>query len=348
MSTTSRPEYPLDRPDVLIAALPAVLGFVPERSLVLVTAAHGQLGAVLRIDLPGEDLEELRRLAETAGCARPDIAIAVIVDADGASCRLCAEEYRDMTRLLADELLAHGMELIAAHVVDVVGAGGRWYCADGCGNSGRVEDPMASPMTLAAVLDGRRLYARRADLLEVIAPVEPDRAAALARLLDHAENVDPAGADAQARGGIEHALRCAALVEAGAALDDEDLVRLGLALTDPQVRDTLYALAVGDRASQAESLWVDLARRLPAPWRAEALALLAFSAYVRCDGPLAGIALDAAQRCDPGHRMATMLDRALQSGIRPEEIRELARTGYRLAARLGVPLPPRRLFGRTG
>jgi hypothetical protein len=76
------------------------------------------------------------------------------------------------------------------------------------------------------------------------------------------------------------------------------------------------------------------------------LVQLAFSAYARGDGPLAGVALDAALRCDPDHRMAGMLDQALQSGMRPEQIRELAFTGYRLARRLGVELPPRTLFGR--
>ena len=44
----------------------------------------------------------------------------------------------------------------------------------------------------------------------------------------------------------------------------------------------------------------------------------------------------------------SMLDVALQSGMRPEQIRELTGTGYRLAKRLGVRLPPRREFGRAG
>jgi hypothetical protein len=74
--------------------------------------------------------------------------------------------------------------------------------------------------------------------------------------------------------------------------------------------------------------------------------LLAFSAYARGDGPLAGLALEAALSADPNHRMAGMLDTALQSGMRPEQIRELAGTGYRLAEKLGVRLPPRRAFGR--
>jgi hypothetical protein len=74
--------------------------------------------------------------------------------------------------------------------------------------------------------------------------------------------------------------------------------------------------------------------------------LLAFSAYVRGDGPLAGVSLEAALRCDPEHRMAGMLDQALQSGIRPEQIRELAATGYRLAKKLGIKLPKPRDFRR--
>jgi len=85
---------------------------------------------------------------------------------------------------------------------------------------------------------------------------------------------------------------------------------------------------------------------LPDPWRVEVLVLLAFSAYVRGDGPLAGVSLEAALRGNPQHKMAGMLDQALQSGMRPEKIRELARTGYRLARRIGVQLPPRREFGR--
>jgi hypothetical protein len=129
-------------------------------------------------------------------------------------------------------------------------------------------------------------------------------------------------------------------------LPDPELAELGCALNDVQVRDTLYALAVSETAGQAEALWALLARTMPPPWRVEALVLLAFSAYVRGDGPLAGVSLEAALRCAPDHRMADMLDTALQCGLRPEQIRELAITGYRIAKRLGVRLPPRRAFGR--
>ena len=72
--TTSQPESLLNRPGALIAALPAVLGFVPEKSLVLVTLDRGELGAVMRVDLSPDLAETIDRIAEAAAAARPDTA----------------------------------------------------------------------------------------------------------------------------------------------------------------------------------------------------------------------------------------------------------------------------------
>lgn len=320
-----------------------MLGFVPEKSLVVVTAADDEMGAILRSDLSEPRVPQLAELAASAGA---EAVIAVIVDDEGAGCPMCADEHRELAYALSVELARWGVELLAAHVVDAVAAGGTWVCADGCGASGQVEDPTASPVAAAAVLDGRRLYGRRDELVEVVAEADPQRGAALAQAIEQAGPLASDRPGAAARSDIEHAMACAEQLAAGGQLDDEQTVRLARSLTDPRVRDTLYALAVGDRAGIAESLWADMSRRLPAPWRAEALVLLAFSAYARGDGPLAGISLDAALTCAPPHRMAGMLDQALQSGMRPEQIRELARTGYRLASQLGVRLPPRQAFGR--
>ncbi|OBI60189.1 DUF4192 domain-containing protein [Mycobacterium sp. E796] len=348
--TTHQPDFKLNRPGALIAALPAVLGFVPENSLVLVSLEGGELGAVMRVDLCQELVDRVGHLAEVAAAARPQAAIAVIVDAHGAHCPGCNEEYRLLCGELAEALSQRGIQLYAAHVVDRVARGGRWHCVDGCGSGGFVDDPSASPLAAAAVLDGRRLYRRRADLQAVIAVDDPAGAAELADAVrrqaaqrEVAHRADPTGC---ARRDVQEAMAAASRVARGETLSASELAALGCALSDVEVRDTLYALAVGDRAGEAESLWALLARSLPPPWRVEALALLAFSAYARGDGPLAGVSLDAALRCDPGHRMAEMLDQALQSGMKPDDIRKLAATGYRLAKRLGVRLPPRRAFGR--
>lgn len=346
-----QPGFRFTKPGALIAALPAVLGFVPEKSLVIVSLEQGRMGAVMRADLAEDLIDNVGRLAEVAATSGADTVVAVVVDADGALCPVCDDAHRRLCDALTVALGDHGVELYAAHVVDRVESGGRWHCIDGCGAGGAVDDPTASPLAAAAVLDGRRLYPRRADLKAVIAVGDPDRCTALAepiraraavRLADWEADPDSCG-----RRDVQTAMAVAARVAEGCQPAEDELVELACGLTDVAVRDTLYALAVGVDAAAAESLWAVLARSLPEPWRVEALVLLAFSAYARGDGPLAGLSLEAALRSDPGHRMAGMLDTALQSGMRPEQIRELAGTGYRLARRLGVSLPPRRAFGRA-
>jgi hypothetical protein len=94
LMTKHRADFDLNRPGALIAALPAVLGFVPEKSLVLVSLQGSELGSVMRADLSGELTDRVEQLAELAAAADPEAAIAVIVDADGAHCPVCNEEYR--------------------------------------------------------------------------------------------------------------------------------------------------------------------------------------------------------------------------------------------------------------
>lgn len=347
---TTEPDFMLNRPGALIAAVPAVLGFVPEKSLVLVTVDRGELGAVMRVDLSPRLADTVDHIAEVAAAARPDAAIAVIVDADGALCPMCAEDFRELAGTLSEVLALQDITLLAVHVVDQIAAGGQWHCADMCGARGTVDDPSSSPLAMAAVLDGRRLYSRREELHQVIALTDSARAQRLTRRIRRRLKVRDTEAtetgDGRARRDIERTIAAVSNVRDGAVLSDAEVADLACGLTDLTVRDTLYALAVGDKAAEAETLWAMLSRALPNPWRVEVLVLLAFSAYARGDGPLAGVALEAALRESGEHRMASMLDTALQSGLRPEKIRDLALTGYRLADRLGVSLPPRRAFGR--
>jgi Domain of unknown function (DUF4192) len=344
--TTSHPDFILNRPGALIAALPAVLGFIPEKSLVLVTVDRGEMGAVMRVDLSPRLADIIDGIAEVAAAVRPDAVIAVIVDAEGAFCPECAEDFRELSRALTDVFALQQITLLAVHVVDRIAEGGSWHCADMCGARGIVDDPSSSPLAMAAVLDGRRLYARREELLQVIEADDTARVQRLMRRIRKQLKMRTEPDDDSARRDVELAIEVAERVRDGAGLADLEAAELACALTDVNVRDTLFGLAVGEKAADAETLWALLARVLPEPWRVEALVLLAFSAYARGDGPLAGVALEAAVRNGGQHRMASMLDTALQSGLGPEDIRELALSGYRMADRLGVRLPPRRVFGR--
>lgn len=348
----SRPQadFRFDRPGALIAALPAVLGFVPVKSLVMVSLEGREMGAVMRADLSPGLADNIDRLAGVVVNSGADMVVAVIVDADGALCPMCNDEHQRLSEALGAALEGHDVRLYATHVVDRVEAGGSWHCVDRCGVRGTVEDPSSSPLAAAAVLDGRRLYARREDLQAVIEVSDRARSAALAELVaaEAARRTEEWSADPDGRGrrDVERTMAAAARAGDGEEIGDREIAAVACALTDVAVRDTLYALAIGAEAAGAEALWAMLSRVIPPPWRVEALVLLAFSAYVRGDGPLAGVSLDAALRIDGEHRMAVMLDTALQSGMRPEQIRELAGTGYRLAKRMGVRLPPRRAYRR--
>ncbi len=329
--------FDIGRPASLIAALPAVLGFVPEHSLTIVTLDGGEMGCVMRVDLTPGLVGNTAALAEVVAGSGHDGAVAVIVDADGADHEALADD-------LAGSMSGEGVDLLAVLAVDRITADGRWYCVCGCGAQGVIDDPDCSPLAAEAVLGGRRLYRRRDELQAVVTTTDPERGAGLAQALRSARRGQLSAA--AARRAIESAMTLARRVAAGQEPADADIIVVVGALRDPRVRDTLYALAVGDSAAAAETLWATLARLVPVPWRQEVLTLLAFSAYARGDGPLAGIALEAAVGIDPTHRMATMLDCALQSGMRPEQIRELALSGYRIAGQLGVRLPPRLTYGR--
>jgi hypothetical protein len=81
----------------------------------------------------------------------------------------------------------------------------------------------------------------------------------------------------------------------------------------------------GSGAVAAERLWLALVRATPAPERAEPAALLALTAYLRGDGALAGVALDAAQQACPHHSLSGLLRAALDGGLPPELLRGVAR-----------------------
>lgn len=310
--------HTLKSPTALVEAIPSILGFPPVDSLVLVVVRpSGAVGCVLRVDLDDAvRAGTCARLASLVGHDDAEGVVAVIVSRDGALCPVCGEQYRDLIGNLAKELREWDVLALAAVVTGGIEAGSRWHCVDGCGAGGVLADPASSVVAAEAVAGGRRLYRDR-DELKAVVTSDAGRAAALAPLLAAAGPVEC----------VSDALRAALTgvhrVAEGAALTDTEVAGIGATLTDVRVRDRLFTTADSDAAAPAETLWTLLARVLPQPWRAEALMLLAFSAYLRGDGPLAGVALEAAVTEVPAHRLAGLMDTALQSGLRPSHIRSL-------------------------
>lgn len=350
----------LDEPGDLIAAIPAMLGFQPERSLVLAVlcAAPGAANSalidlVVRFDLqhpstayPGDSATVAAAAARV--CARPGVVgvLAVLVDDELREPDTAVAPRAPVLRELERRLAARAVPIRGAWAVRAIVAGQPWWSLTVPARRGSIADPVASAVTLGRVLDGRPIRHSREELTALIAVEEAlrDRVAeeldearirAKDRYAAAARRDDPTGF---LRGELMTVLWLIANTESGAELGPRELADITVALRDRVVRDAMFALADTVHAEAAESLWGRLTRALDGVDRAETAMLLGYFAYVRGDGPLAGIALDAALAADPRHSMAELLHTALEAGMRPRRLRDLARCGRETAADLGIDL----------
>lgn len=362
------PRLRIDEPAELITALPALVGFFPQRSLVVAVLGpeaardgFAEILSVVRFDLDVESGHDAGGdpAAMYAGCtanvatsSHSREVLAVIVDdrltvpgVRGATVGYCGSALIGrVTRHFTRE----GLRLGGAWATRQIGTGMPWWSLRGPRRHGRLPDPAASVVAVANVLEGRAILPSRAEL---VALLEPD-----AQLCGEvAERIVSVGTRARVgfvralregdvlgyrRRALEFVLSRIATVESGTILDAEEIAATLVMLRERAVRDALFGLAVGDHAAAAERLWVRLAGACAGPDRADPATLAAYSAYVRGDGPFAGIALEAALAADPTHAMAVLLDTALRAGMRPSHLRKLARSGYDTAACLGVDLGP--------
>ncbi|MFE7800083.1 DUF4192 domain-containing protein [Nocardia sp. NPDC057440] len=360
----------IDDPGELIAAMPAMVGFVPERSLVVAVLRTAPehvdipiIDAVVRFDLDqgargscgpaAVFAEQVGRICHGENASE---VLAVIVDDRVRAPAQRRSEARRVTRTgshgaliatLARQLVDdHGVILGGAWAVRAIDKDERWWSLPDAERHGALPDPATSMVTVAHVLDGRPIHRARSELTAMVAADGPLRAQVAAQLEDavtaardrYARAVRRGDPDGYHRRMLEHVLWQIANTEFGTRLTARELAELAAALRDRVVRDALFALAVGDHAASAERLWAELVRVLSDSDRADAAALLGYSAYVRGDGPLAGIAFQAALEADPSHPMAILLETALHAGMRPGQLRRLARSGLETAADLGIEL----------
>jgi hypothetical protein len=346
----------------LAAALPQLLGFVPSESLVLVAltgSPAARVGVTLRVDLP--DPADAPALAAAAvarlGHEPPAAVVALVVteapdvqdgddpgdlldrrlhDLDPVGLRLLRTAGLDLpgrpvVHAVAGALAAAGVPLLAASLVR---AGRCWDydCAEPCCDpgAGQLLPGGTTELAAAAVVRGQVVAADRAELVARLAPVAGPAAVAGGRAC---AGVGAVQADALHRHGWEALadrswqLVRDAVADAGSRaprpLTDEDVARLGWALTDLEVRDQAMGLSTGPTGPPAEALWTELVRRLPPPLDAAPATLLAATAWARGDGTTAGIALDRALGSQPTYALARLLDHGLAAGLPPAAVRDL-------------------------
>lgn len=250
---------------------------------------------------------------------------------------------------------AGGLRVLHALWVPEIAADARWACYQDEDCSGTLPDPYSTVAAATMAARGNVTFANRDDVVALLRPDDPEIVAHRESLLEGAldeledrliEEVDACAGDSTdtTRAGYAQAghtrneltttdgrgRRAAAVsaalrkVRAGQhILDDAEYAELGLALCDIRVRDACLATASppgSDMAMAAEQLWITLTRGLPEPERAEPACLLGYSAYLRGEGALAGMALEAALNADPGHVLAGLLLHGLMSGLPPENL----------------------------
>lgn len=311
----------------LLAGLPVLFGFQPERSLIVISVDgdRGRLGFRLRADLPEVSLR--REDADyLAAVLRRNAATRVLVVA-------CSDDpaVADPTvRLVVERLRAVGVE-----VTDAVRCDGTRYwsylCFDPgcCPPQGREYDATSSRLVAEAVLEGMEIVPDRESLAARVGPVageDRDRmaeaTAAVAASMrtelgerDRTEPIDPAGLDRVIRRMRE--IVDTAVADPAHVLSDADAATLSVGCAFGPLRDTALSWVTVDDASEHLRVWTQAARKVVPPYEVAVLALAGFSAWLSGDGALAGCAIERAERIDPGDSLVELLRGILVEAIPP-------------------------------
>lgn len=328
--TTSLPHTHVRLRDLseLVAGIPYVLGFPPTDSLVLFTFRRCPiltLSTTIRVDLPKHVHVPLVVTELSAAAARNEAvaAIAVVVGED-------APEHRELIQHLRITMADNDILLTHASWVRKVVHGEQWQCYDDPLCTGAVPDPQTSALAAAIAVAGDTTYPDREAMAAHLAPDPEEALARRKKLLDAYRTGQPRTygeqelqADLRTLG---HALDMALSSYDPPSLNDHQLARLAMAMSQAAIRDECLAITLTDEPEPTERLWTVLVRSLPAPERAEPAVLLAMSAYLRGAGVLAALALEIALDANPQHRTAILLDYALQMGMPPARLKTMLRT----------------------
>ncbi|MFF6998333.1 DUF4192 domain-containing protein [Streptomyces sp. NPDC008313] len=355
----------LRTPGELADALPYLLGYRPEDSIVLAALHDGQrrgrFGGRARLGIPAQSddwpavAEQLARGLVTGSerrGARPGSMVAFLCQepASGESGRDVMRRLRPLAQLLRTACGRLDVPVVEALCIS---DGRFWsYCCPGQGCCSADGQPMGLPGT--SVLAAAATYAGlrvRGSLRELTARLTPwESAAALAQevALDTANmalvpRILEAGSRAEVAGetlGLAHRIM-GRLADAPPEPDplradrrDDGLIghdeaaTVILGLQDRTTRDRAAEWMEGDEAGPALRLWRALARRCVGPYREHAAAPLTLAGWVAWssgDELEAREALAMAIGVDPDYLFARLLHQACNEGLDPESVRRCLR-----------------------
>jgi uncharacterized protein DUF4192 len=363
-SPEGKSEIALRSPAELADALPYLLGFYPDDSIVVVAlhGPRGRFGGRIRIGIPADCDEWLAVSEQVAAClegevrsggARPDGAIVFLCQDPGAGQE--REEVMPRLRPLAQALrTACGAREIPVYEALCLSGGFYWsYCCPDSACCPREGRPLGgagtSAMAAAAASAGIQVRGSLREMERRLTALGSEVAEAQERALDSASSalvprmLAPEGCAAVRAQTLRLArslmtrFRNAVPGEGESALadahddellSDEDAAAMILGLQDRRTRDRVAEWMEDPDSGPALRLWRALARRCVGPYSEHAAAPLTLAGWVAWsagDGPAARVALDRALRSDPDYVFAKLLHRAFNDGMDPEPLRRCMR-----------------------
>lgn len=275
---TPRRELTIRSPEDLLACLPLVLGFVPERSVVMLslTTPHGPHA---RADLvPPEEVEHLgdSLAAAARGNGVDRVALAILDDdLDGAD--------------LVAQGLMRAFRTAQVDVAALVAADGTRWRSLGPGASGvpQTYDALHHPLVLREIVEGRVVHRTREDVRAQLGP-DPVRAREVAEARRGAPTSGSDGPE-----WVEEFLTDKVGVRV--ALSPTEVARLLDAVDDPDNRDAAWCWVAKDDARKHLELWLEVVRSCAMEEAGPAASLLAFHAWLVGEGALAWCAIEHAE-----------------------------------------------------
>jgi hypothetical protein len=360
--------FTISSPDSLIASIPHLVGFPPERSVVLVGIADGEVSGrravhlTQRFDRPadGTGRNEIHRIASAA--AAPMISSGsteVVVTVFGDDAPNFDRELPE-TRLvdeLIDELDRGGLLVKDALYTD---GSSRWSygCDDPscCPPEGRlISDEIRTYVAAEFAAAGSAMVESRSSLEAELNPENPNDMEGARAHVQAAEAVRATALQggstssvASAAGLEEWRDRGIARVRAlheGGHLKVADAAEIAVALGDIRVRDTaLWELTQAgvDRRVVTRQL-TDVVRLAPEGNVAPAATVLAICQWTNGDGARANVALSRALADDPEYSLAHLVSSGLGGGLPPSQWTQAMASLSRDECRFGVkPTEPQR------